>query len=308
MAAVFNPAAAGDLRADIQFVVTGDEPGNYVLRIRDGRCTAHEGTVSQPTMTIYTPSEVWLKIARNELSGQAAYVKGLYRVEGDFGLLLRFSTLFSGPEGPKAPSQPATAPPEEEAIQRGPIRLPGMAWLTVAFIPWIAHWATMDIPGLSPWVSLGIPLLVGTLIWGYRRLFARPTWMETGTPLYFALAGLATFLGSPFFADYGDVLGYLALAGIWLGTLAAERPLTAEYSKWSYPPALWSLPIFLRTNAIITTVWGWVYLLMAVLALAGHARPEQALLWMVVRNLLLVPAFAFTAWIQKWYPCLLYTS
>ncbi|MBC7226126.1 MAG: NAD(P)H-dependent oxidoreductase [Thermoflexales bacterium] len=303
MATVFNPAAAGDLRADIQFVVAGEEPGHYVLRIRDGRCTAHEGTVSRPTLTIHTPADVWLKIARNELSGQAAYVKGMYRVEGDFGLLLRLGSLFSGPEGPQAPPEPvAPSPPPEETVQRGPIRLPGMAWLTVAFIPWIVHWATMDIPDVGPWVSLGGPLLLGALIWGYRQLFARPTWMETGTPLYFALAGLATLLGSRFFTDYGDVLGYLTLAGIWLGTLAAERPFTAEYSKWSYPPALWNLPVFLRTNAIITTAWGWVYLLMAALALAGHARPEQALLWVVVRNLLLIPAFAFTAWFQKWYP------
>ena len=41
---------------------------------------------------------------------------------------------------------------------------------------------------------------------------------------------------------------------------------------------------------------------MAVLALAGHARPDQALLWTIARNLLLIPAFAFTAWFQKWYP------
>jgi hypothetical protein len=302
MSTVFNPAAAGDLQADIQFVVTGEEPGHYVLRIREGRCTAHEGTVPRPTMTVHTPAEVWLKISRNELSGQAAYVKGMYRVEGDFGLLLRLGDLFSGPEGPKAPPAPAPAPPEEETVQRGPIRLPGMAWLTVAFVPWMVHWATVDIPGIGPWISLGVPFLLGALIWGYRRLFARPTWMETGTPLYFALAGLATLLGSRFFTAYGDVLGYLTLAGIWLGTLAAERPFTAEYSKWSYPSALWNLPVFLRTNAIITTVWGWVYLLMAVLALAGHARPEQALMWTLARNLLLIPAFAFTAWFQKWYP------
>ena len=296
MPAVFNPAAAGDLQADIQFIVTGAEPGRYVLRIREGHCTAHEGTVPQPTMTVHTPSEVWLKVARNELSGQAAYVKGMYRVEGDFGLLLRLGDLFSGPPAP------AAAPPEEETVQRGPIRLPGMAWLTVAFVPWILHWATMDIPGLSPWVSLGVPLLLGALIWGYRRLFARPTWMEMGTPLYFALAGLATLLGSRFFTEYGDVLAYLVLAGIWLGTLAAERPFTAEYSKWSYPPAIWNLPVFIRTNAILTTAWGWVYLLMAVMALAGHARPDQALVWVAARNLLLVPAFAFTTWFQKWYP------
>ncbi len=300
MATVFNPWAAGSLCADIQFIVTGDEPGAYVLRIRNGRCTAHEGTVLHPAMTVHTPSDIWLRIARNELSGQTAYMKGMYRIEGDLTMLLRLSDLFSGDREPTAPPPPP--PPQEETVQRGPLRLPGMAWLTVAFIPWIAHWATMGVPGLGPGVSLGVPFLLGVLIWGYRCLFARPTWMETGTPLYFALAGLATLLGSDFFATFGDVLGYLVLAGIWLGTLATETPFTAEYSKWSYPSALWRHPAFVRTNGIITAVWGGVYLLQAVLALAGHHAPGQALLWTLARNLLLVPAFAFTAWFQKWYP------
>ncbi len=300
MATVFNPRAAGDLRADIQFVVTGDEAGTYVLRIRDGRCTAHEGTAPHPTMTVHTPSHVWLRVARGELSGQTAYMKGMYRVEGDFNLLLRLSELFSGDREPTTPPPPP--PPQEETVQRGPLRLPGMAWLTVAFVPWIVHWATVDISGVGPWGSLGVPFLLGALIWGYRCRFARPTWMETGTPFYFALAGLATLLGSDFFTTFGDVLGYLVLAGTWLGTLATETPFTAEYSRWSYPAALWRHPAFIRTNGIITAVWGGVYLLQAILALAGHHAPAQALLWTLVRNLLLMPAFAFTAWFQKWYP------
>jgi putative sterol carrier protein/putative NADPH-quinone reductase len=94
-AAVFNAAAAGNLRADIQFIVTGQEPGEYLLRIANGQCTAHEGTVPATALTIHTPSEVWLQIARGELSGQTAFMKGLYRTEGDFGLLLRMNKLFS---------------------------------------------------------------------------------------------------------------------------------------------------------------------------------------------------------------------
>lgn len=95
-AALFNPRAAGSLRADIQFIVTGQEPGEYVLRVAGGQCTAHRGTVPEPALTVHTPSEVWLQIARGELSGQTAFMKGLYRTEGDLGLLLRMSELFSG--------------------------------------------------------------------------------------------------------------------------------------------------------------------------------------------------------------------
>lgn len=94
-AAVFNPAAAGDLRADLQFCVTGQEPGEYVLRIADGRCTAHTGKVSQPALTVHTPSEVWLQITRGELSGATAYLQGLFRAEGNMNLLMRMNELFS---------------------------------------------------------------------------------------------------------------------------------------------------------------------------------------------------------------------
>ncbi len=42
--------------------------------------------------------------------------------------------------------------------------------------------------------------------------------------------------------------------------------------------------------------------LQAVLALTGHHAPGQAPLRTLARNMLLVPAFAFTARFQKWYP------
>jgi len=298
MPQTFNPSVAGDLGADIQFHVTGNEPGDYVLRIRNGKCTAHEGKVSKPTLTIYTPSEVWLRIARGELNGQTAYLKNMYRVEGDFSLLLKLGNLFSGPEEKTVTSIPT--PSDSKIVPKGPIRIPGMVWLTVAFLPWTVNWATSGF--LSPLVSLGLPLFIGMLIWIYRKLFEKPTWMETGTVIYFTIAWLATLSGGVLFEAYEDVLGYLALAGIWLGTLAAEEPLTAEYSKWSYPRALWTHPVFLRTNAIITTVWGWVYLMQATMALAGYIYSEWLLILIVARNLLLIPSFVFTAWFQKWYP------
>ncbi|MHB8158486.1 MAG: NAD(P)H-dependent oxidoreductase [Desulfocucumaceae bacterium] len=99
-AAAFNPLAAGSLRADLQFIVTGRDPGEYVLRIAEGQSSAHRGTVPTPALTIHTPSEVWLQIARGELSGQTAFMQGLYRTEGDLGLLMKMGELFSGKDTP----------------------------------------------------------------------------------------------------------------------------------------------------------------------------------------------------------------
>ena len=94
MPTVFSPEAAGDLVADIQFDVTGDEPGSYYLQIENGVCTFHEGESSSPTMTIRTSSEIWLAVSRGEMDGQMAFMQQSYTVEGDFSLLMKMNDLF----------------------------------------------------------------------------------------------------------------------------------------------------------------------------------------------------------------------
>lgn len=97
MAATFDPQAAGNLVATIQLQATGKEPGNYFLRIENGKCTFHEGVADSPTATIHTPSEVWIAIISGEMNAALAYLGGKFRVEGDKGLLLKMQDLFKRP-------------------------------------------------------------------------------------------------------------------------------------------------------------------------------------------------------------------
>ncbi len=94
MALMFNPKAAGDLRATLQFEVSGAQPGNWFLAIEDGKCTFHEGKAESPTLTIQTPAEVWLAIANKEIEGPKALMEGKYKAQGDMGLLMRIRNLF----------------------------------------------------------------------------------------------------------------------------------------------------------------------------------------------------------------------
>ena len=94
MAATFNPQAAGNLKATIQFEVTGKQPGNWFFSIENGRCSYHEGKANSPNLAIQTPSELWLAISNNELDGQQAFMDGKYLVHGDVGLLMRMKNLF----------------------------------------------------------------------------------------------------------------------------------------------------------------------------------------------------------------------
>ena len=94
MPGVFSAEAAGDMIADIQFCVSGKEPGNYYLHIKGGTCVFHEGTSEEPKLTIHTPSEVWVAVSNGEKDGQQAFMQGQYRVEGDFSLLMKLNDLF----------------------------------------------------------------------------------------------------------------------------------------------------------------------------------------------------------------------
>ena len=91
----FNAEAAGDIVAVIYYKVTGEEPGDYYLEIADGTCTFHEGTPASPTLTIETPSEVWVAISTGKLDGQQAFMEQKYKASGDFSLLMKLNSLFS---------------------------------------------------------------------------------------------------------------------------------------------------------------------------------------------------------------------
>jgi hypothetical protein len=94
MPGALDPAAAQGLTAIYQFEVSGSENFTAHLAIVDGQATFHEGPADHPNITIKTPADVWLAIARKELDGSTAFLSGQFRIQGDLGLLVKLKTLF----------------------------------------------------------------------------------------------------------------------------------------------------------------------------------------------------------------------
>ena len=65
------------------------------LRISDSTCVFVDGPHEKPDVTVKSPSDVWLAISKGEMNGQAAFMAGKYKVEGDITLLMRLGSLFS---------------------------------------------------------------------------------------------------------------------------------------------------------------------------------------------------------------------
>jgi hypothetical protein len=99
----FDRRAAGDADAHIQFCVSGVDAGNYYLQIAKGACESFAGRTPTPDLTVYTPDVVWVRIVHGHLDRAFALEQGLYRVEGDLGILAQMATWFP----PRVTQRPA---------------------------------------------------------------------------------------------------------------------------------------------------------------------------------------------------------
>lgn len=286
MVLAYDPQVAPELDAVIQFEVGGPEPGAYHLRIKEGGCTFHLGHGAQrPRLTITTPSDVWLRISSGELSGRQALLDGLYEANGEADLLMSMERLFR--------------PRSEVSFvghtrPGGPVALGGMAWLAVAFAPWVAMWL-----GVSWLAALGGAAAIAA----YRALVRELTWFEAGTVLCFAVLGLVAQVAGDWMSRWGSVAGTLALAILWLAPTAVRSPaLSAAYSKWKYVPSLWGNATFLHVNAVISLAWGCTFIGQGLVELAVRMAPHLAGLLVPVRWLVLIPAILLTIRLPRGAP------
>lgn len=286
MALAYDPQVAPELDAVIQFEVAGPEPGAYHLRIRDGACTFHlRRSARRPTLTVTTPSDVWLRISSGELSGRQAFLDGLYQAEGDPNLLMSLERLFRPREDVSLVGHIRPA---------GPVALGGMTWLAVAFAPWMAMWLGL------PW-----PAALGgaAVIAAYRARVRELTWFEAGTVLCFAVLTVGALVTGNWMSRWGTVAGTLALATLWLAPTAVRSPaLSVAYSKWKYVPALWSNATFLHVNAVISLAWGYAFLGQGLVEIAARMAPRLAGPLVPARWLVLIPAILLTLRLPRGAP------
>ncbi len=287
MTIFFVPEAAGDLEGVIQFRLSGSEPGDYHIRLSGDECRFGTGIAPDPTLTTDTPSEVWMKIANQEISGAEALAQGLYKVEGDMGLLARLGELFRPGDEEMLKAPPSQRPP-------GPLPLPGMAWFYVVQAAWVVFLITFGMKSVSRWVSLGLPLALFLALALYRLVFYRLLWAEACSLAFFAVAGVLVATGYAAFTDWGAVIGFAAFSAIWLSSVLLGTPLTSEYSKWAMNRRIWDTTMFAHPNAVLTLMWGCVFTLMGLLVAFSKLWSGLRTPMAIAAYSLMLPAMAVT--------------
>lgn len=90
----FKPEAAEGVEAVIQYHLTGDEGGYWVISIHEGKCTVGEGTVEYPTMTLTADAQDFKDVLTGKADGMQYFMQGKLKLAGDLNLALKLTTFF----------------------------------------------------------------------------------------------------------------------------------------------------------------------------------------------------------------------
>ncbi|SNT28480.1 Multimeric flavodoxin WrbA [Anaerovirgula multivorans] len=277
MAALYKPDGVERV---IEFHYTDIEKTYQILLTKQGSEVITDNVKSYTTR-IETPYSVWRSIACGEITGQKALFQRLYKVIGDFDIMLKWDDLFG-----------TQTPP----LKRTEYKTLHKTQMPLFLVPWIIIWTGIPI---NPVVGSAISIVAATVIPLLWLLF-RPVVYERISILIVAGLSLAVLLG----ADARIIVSgsYLLFGLLWIIGSFPQIPLTAHYSSMGYGgEKAFANPLFILTNRILTAAWGAIYLVTPIwtyVLMGTELSPYVGL----INSILPALMGLFTAWFQKWYP------
>lgn len=270
-------------------IVMGKDKGRVVT---DGSAAA--------TTRIETPLSLWRSIAAGEIRGDEALMKHLYKVKGDFNLLLKWDDYFVGVGNADANAgqEPQRVSGREDAEKAaGGIHVPTKETnMNIMLIPWMAFWIFVGINSdIGSFISIGACVLTPLFFFQNKK-----TLYDILSAALVSGFAMAVLLGAP--CRVILPLSYLSFGIMWTITCFGKIPLTAHYSMNGYngEKALQN-PLFIKTNRILTLMWGILYLVTPIWTYFLMGTRIKSYIG-AVNSILPILMGIFTVWFEKWYP------
>jgi putative sterol carrier protein len=92
--AAFLSEKAANAKATLQLDLSGDDGGEWILKVSEGTCTVHEGIADQPDATVTMEANDFIALFKNELDPIRAFMAGKIKVSGNMGLMMQFLNWF----------------------------------------------------------------------------------------------------------------------------------------------------------------------------------------------------------------------
>jgi putative sterol carrier protein len=94
MPKAFIPENAAGVNAVIQYHLSGEEGGDWVVTIRDQECTVEPGVTENPTMTLRAEAEDYKSVILGKLDPMAAFMQQKLKLTGNLNLALGLTKFF----------------------------------------------------------------------------------------------------------------------------------------------------------------------------------------------------------------------
>jgi len=282
MAASFNKESVNMMdRLVIEMKYT-DLNETYQFVICERECDLIMKDFQPSTVLIETSYEVWMQISEGKLNGAQAMMDKLYKVTGSFETMMKMSDYFGGGQS-ESPKQ-SYKKSEKKSV------------MLMLLIPWISLWILLPMQANMAGI-VAIALCVSLPILGKR---IKSTIYEQWGYLLASLVAIGALIGQDIVLLV--LLSYFLFGSLWLASTFTKIPLTAYYSSASLNgDEAYSNPLFIKTNWILTLMWGILYILSAILSyfLMNSSLADYTGL---INYAIPSGMGLFTAWFAKWYP------
>lgn len=283
MAALYNKNSYDGKEIILEMNYTDIDKCYQVILGENGSTVLTEN-FKQYTTRIETPYTVWCEIASGKIRGDEAMMKGMYKVKGDFELMLHWDKYFGGEKS------------VSEEVDKTDQTTPKKTNMMLVLLPWIVFWVAVSIDSFwGSFISLATCAVMPLLFFKNKKT------------IYDVLSGGAIILLSALnlLWENTDILlsvSYLAFGLMWTISCFTKIPLTAHYSLNNYNgESALANPLFIKTNKILTAMWGILYILTSSLTYFVMQTSFAPYLG-IINNILPIFMGIFTGWFQKWYP------
>jgi putative sterol carrier protein len=90
----FQPEKAVGVDAVIQYHLTGEEGGDWIITIKDGACKVATGVAQNPKMSLTADAHEFRDVLLGKIDGMAAFMQGKLKLSGDLNLAMKLTSFF----------------------------------------------------------------------------------------------------------------------------------------------------------------------------------------------------------------------
>jgi putative sterol carrier protein len=90
----FLPDVAEGVEAIIQYQLTGDEGGDYIITLKDDKCKVGEGIADEPDVTLTADAHDFADVLLGRANGMQYFMTGKLKLSGDLNLAMKLTSFF----------------------------------------------------------------------------------------------------------------------------------------------------------------------------------------------------------------------